>query len=235
MYHRRLFVPVIVAAGAALASGCAPSIRSERDENIPVPAGATWAWSGELTATARDTGTPRRYISQRYQSGSFDAIAQQRFRRAIETAMRARGFRKADDSAQSDFVLSYSFGGTEAYRHPAVASTVGLSFYGGWGYSPWGFGRPWGFNRPWGFYRPWGWYPWGWGFGMAAYPAYGYGAGYPYGVNAYRDGWLSVTLQLRSDGEVAWTGRYRTEEHQMREMPQEKVQEVVNKLFATLH
>ena len=54
-------------------------------------------------------------------------------------------------------------------------------------------------------------------------------------MNYYRDGWLVVELRLRSDGEVAWIGRYRTEEHRAREMPQEKVQQLVNKLFATLH
>ena len=223
----RLFVPIVVVAGAALAAGCAPSIRSERDENIPVPQGATWAWSGGGGAAARDTASQRRYIPRRFESGSFDPIAEQRFRRAIETAMRARGFHKAEDSTQADFLLAYSFSGTEAYRHPAVATSVGFAYYGGWY-------RPWGLFRPYGFYRPWGFYPWGWGLNFAAFPAYGYAAAYPYGVNAYRDGWLAVTLRLRSDGEVAWIGRYRTEEHQVREMPQEKVQEVVDKLFATL-
>jgi hypothetical protein len=227
----RLFGATCVVASAALVAACAPSIRSERDENIPVPQGATWAWSGAGSAAARDTGAGRAYIPSRYESGPFDAIVQQRFRRAIATALQARGFRKADDSAQADFLVSFSFGGTDVYRHPAVATTVGFGYYGGW----WGY-RPWGIARPWGFYRPWGWYPWGWGFGVAVYPGYGYApVGYPYGVSYYRDGWLAVTLRLRSDGEVAWIGRYRTEEHRVREMPQEKVQEVVTKLFETLH
>ena len=226
MIQRRLSLPVILVAGAALATGCAPSIRSERDENIPIPQGATWAWSGQDAAPAGDTGTARRYIAGRYAAGSFDAIVQQRFRRAIETALRERGFHKADDAAQADFLVGFSFDGADAVRHPAVATTVGVGFYGG-------YYRPFGFYRPWRFDRPWGWAPWGWGFAFAPYPLYGYGA-YPAGPAYYRDGWVDVTLRLRSDGEVAWTGRYRTEEHKVRELPQARVQEIVNRLFATL-
>jgi hypothetical protein len=233
MNERRLFRPLMVVVGVALAAGCAPSIRSQRDENIPVPQGASWAWSSAETAPVRDSGAERRYIQPRYASGSFDAIVQQRFRRAIEAAMRGKGFRKADDPAQADFLVAFTFSGTEVARHPAVATTVGFAFSGGY-YRPWGFSRPFGFSRPWGFYRPWGWYPWGWGLSFAPYPAYGYGSAYPVGSSYYRDGWLDVTLRLRSDGEVAWTGRYRTEERRVREMPQARVQEVVDKLLATL-
>jgi Domain of unknown function (DUF4136) len=233
MITHRLFGATVVVAGAALAVACAPTIRSERDENIPVPQGATWAWAGATTA-AHDTAARDRYIPNRFAAGSTDPIVQQRFRRAIGAAMLARGFRKADDSSQADFLVSFSLDGTDAYRRPVVATTaVGFGFYGG------GFGyRPWGFGRPFGFYRPWGYYPWGWSFGFAgypAYPAYGYASSaYPYGTNYYRDGWLVVELRLRSDGEVAWIGRYRTEEHEARQMPQAKVQEVVNKLFGSL-
>jgi hypothetical protein len=230
MITRRLFGATMLVAGAALAAACAPSIRSERDENIPVPQGATWAWGGGGGGAPRDTAVRGRYIPDHLAAGSFDAIVQQRFRRAIGAAMQARGFRRADDSAQADFLVTFSLGGSDVVRHPAVATTVGVGFYGGYGYRPWGFGRPWG------FYRPWGWYPWGWSFGFAGYPAYGYAASaYPYGVNYYRDGWVTVELRMRSDGEVAWIGRYRTEEHRVREMPQEKVQQLVNQLFATLH
>ncbi len=177
MTSRGWFSPIIVVT-AALAAGCAPSIRSERDDNIPIPQGATWAWANVASA-AQDTGAARRYIPRRYTSNEVDPIVQQRFRRAIESAMRAKGLRRAEDTAQADFVLGFSFEGTDAYRRPAVAPVVGFGYYGG-GYRPWGFGAPWGFYRPWGYYGPWG-GPWGWGLSFAAYPAYGYGAAMPYG------------------------------------------------------
>ena len=217
----------ILVAGAALATACAPSIRSERDENIPVPQGATWAWAARAPA-ARDSGDRGRYIPERL---GYDPIAQQRFRRAIEGAMQERGFRKVDDTAQADFLLGFSFSGSDVYRQPARgAGAVSVGFYGGWGY------RRFGFSRPWGFYRPWGWYPWGWGFAFTGYP-YGWYAPayYPYAASGYRDGWLTVELRLRSDGETAWLGRYRTEEHEVRRMSQEKIRQVVHQLFDTLH
>jgi hypothetical protein len=219
----------VLVAGAALATACAPSIRSERDENIPVPQGATWAWAARASV-AQDSGARGRYIPERL---SYDPIAQQRFRRAIEGAMQERGFRKADDTAQADFLLGFAFSGSDAYRQPVHGvAAVSVGFSGGWGY------RPFGVYRPWGFYRPWGWYPWGWGFAFGGFPyAYGYAPAYyaPYGGGgAYRDGWLTVELRLRSDGETAWVGRYRTEEHEVRRMSQEKIQQVVHKLFDTL-
>ena len=237
MTSRGWLSPIVVVT-AALAAGCAPSIRSERDDAIPLPQGATWAWRSVAAASVRDSGAARRYIPQRFTSSVVDPIVQQRFRRAIEAAMRAKGFRRADDTAQADFVLGLSFDDAQAYRRPVVPPAVGFGYYGGWygggWYRPWGFGAPWGLYRPWGYYGPWG-GPWGWGLSFAAYPAYGYAdAAYGEGTRYYRDGWLVVTLSLRSDGEVAWIGRYRGEEHTMRELPQEKVQEVVNKVFATL-
>jgi len=233
MTSRSWYGPFIVVTAAFLAAGCAPTVRSERDDNIPIPQGATWAWANAAAQAAQDTGASRRYIPQRFTSGAEDPIVQQRFRRAIEAAMRAKGFRRAEDTAQADFVLGFSFDGTDAYRHPAVAPVVGFGYYGGW-YRPWGFGAPWGFYRPWGYYGPWG-GPWGWGLSFAAYPAYGYGAAMPYGgTRYYRDGWLVLTLRLRSDGETAWIGRYRGEEHALRDLPQEKVQGIVNQVFATL-
>ena len=39
MMTPRLFGATIVVASAALAAACAPAIRSERDEDIPVPIG----------------------------------------------------------------------------------------------------------------------------------------------------------------------------------------------------
>ena len=70
MAIRGSFSPVLLVAGAVLAAGCAPSVRSERDDNIPVPQGATWAWSSEGPAAAPDTGAQRRYIPQRFADAS---------------------------------------------------------------------------------------------------------------------------------------------------------------------
>jgi len=232
MKNARVLGASIVVASAVLAAGCAPSIRSERDANIPVPRGATWAWAGGPAAPTRDTGG-RRYISSRYASATVDPIVRQRFVRAMDGAMTARGFTRVEDTTQADFLLSFSFGGQPVYAaRPVMAPAVSVGWYGGWGYRPWGFYRPFGFYRPWGF----GWAPWGWGLGFAAVPAYGYDAGpaYGYGGRPYREASLVVQLRLRSDGEVAWIGRYRTNERDVRGMSDAQLQAAVTKLFATL-
>ncbi len=244
MHVVRVLGASVIVASLGLAAGCAPSIRSERDANIPVPQGATWAWAATGAATYGDTTVRGRYIPNRYTYATADPIVRQRFLRAIDGAMEAKGFHRVGDTAQADFILSLSLDDQPAYAHGGTATAVGVGYYGGWGgwgwgYRPFGFYRPWGLYRPWGFYQPWGWgwSPWGWGFGLAAFPAYGYYAepAYGYGGRGYRDGWLVVQLRLRSDGQVAWIGRYRTDTREVRGMSDAKLQEVVTKLFATLH
>jgi hypothetical protein len=223
-------------ATAALVAGCAPSIRSERDANIPVPHGATWAFGGPASsAPSGDTLRDGRYIPQRYAYGAADPIVRQRFRRAIEATMREKGFRFVADTSQADFLLEYSLGGGRVYRGRRASATTGVSFgwYPGWGYPSWGFYRPWGVARPWGgWYAPWG---WGWGFGFYGWPAYGYAASaYPAGARYYREGELVVQLALRSDREVAWIGRYRVGERELSRMTDAEMRKAVGKLFASL-
>lgn len=232
MFQLRLS-SALALASAALFAACAPSISSERDANIPVPQGATWAWAGTGAASSGDSAARGRYIPARYAYAPLDPIVRQRLVRAVDGAMRERGFRRQGDTAQADFLLSFSFDGRSAYARAAtVAPAFGVGLYGGWGGRPWGFYRPWGYSRPWG----WGWSPWRWGFGFAAVPMFGYyGApAYGYGGGGYRESVLVVQLRMRSDGEVAWIGRYRTDAHDLRGMSDAQLQEAVNKLFSTL-
>jgi hypothetical protein len=240
MSIRQLLRIVTAAAGAAVVTACASGLRSERDEAIPVPRGATWAWG--QAGNQPDTG---RYI-RRGASATPDPIVQQRFRRALESAMGSRGFRQVADSEQPDFILSYSIepgagGGAEAARTAAFGTAaVGIG-WGGWGWGSWGgpgFYRPLGFYRPWGLYRPWGWGWGGWGdpfFGAMWAPAYAYS--YPVGYHSYGgygEAALVVQLRLRSSGDVAWEGRYHMDPRSARRMSQQQVQEVVNRLFKDL-
>lgn len=243
MATRRLLRMVAAAAGTALVAACASGIRSERDEAIPVPRGATWAWG--RAGSQPDTG---RYI-RRAPSAMADPIVQQRFRRAFESAMGARGFRQVADSEQPDFILSYSIepgAGGDAGGARAAASSmaaVGIGWGWGWGYGGWpglyrplGYYRPWGFARPWGLYQPWGWGWGGWGdpfFGAMWAPVYPYPIGHrAYG--GYGDAALVVELRLRSSGDVAWQGRYDLDPRSARRMSAERVQEVVNRLMKDL-
>jgi hypothetical protein len=137
-------------------------------------------------------------------------------------------------------------GGGGGGRGPAAGATaVGFGWGGGWGwgYGGWpafypmvGYARPWGLYRPWGFYQPWGWGWGGWGdpfFGAMWVPAYSYPTGY-HSYGGYGEAALVVRLSLRSSGDVAWQGRYPLDPRAARRMPQEQVQDVVNRLFKGL-
>ncbi len=225
--------PSISLAGVVLvaAAGCAPAVRSERDAAIPVPRGATWAW--ETQASGPDTG---RWIRQT-PGGAVDPIVQQRFRRAIDAVMDAKGFRRVEAEAQPDFVLSYHFAASDyGYaRHPGGGTAaMGFGWYGGWGWAP-SFGP---FFPRWGFYRPWGFAPWGWG-GWYGAPAWSFAVvptyGEPYHTyGGYGETGLVVTLRLRSTGDVAFEGRYHTSLYEARRMSQEKVQDIVGKMLEKL-
>ncbi len=209
-------------AAAALASlaACGPTIRSDRDENVPVPQGSTWAWAAPDTSARAPRGP-----------SPVGEIVQQRFERAIETAMQAKGYHLVRDTSQADFLLSFGFGGPaydgRRYAHAAPVVAVGVA--GGWGYRPWGFGR-FGFFPPWGFYEPWGW-------GFYGVPMWGgfVAPAYPVGYRAYSDRALVVVLRHRPTGYVAWSGRVGSDAVYSRRLTQERVQKVVDKLFQTLH
>ncbi|MGA2384406.1 MAG: DUF4136 domain-containing protein [Gemmatimonadales bacterium] len=216
----------VLLAGLGLASlaSCAPAIRSDRDESIPVPRGSTWAWAAPDTVARAERGP-----------APVSEIVQQRFRRAIEAAVQGKGYQLVADAAQADFVLSVQFGeprdGAPARRSTAVV--VGVS--AGWAYGPWGAGR-FGYYRPWGFWEPWGLYqPWGWGFygapvwGGYAVPAY---AG---GGRVYSDRAVVVVLRQRPTGQVAWSARLGADALGSHSLTQDRVQELTNKLFQGLN
>ena len=192
-----------VAAGAVLLAACAPAVRSQRDETVPVPQGATWAWAAPDTARREnpDSGArpeTRQPPGRRAWAGPDGgdetgavAIPRQRLRRAVEAAMLAHHFARTADPASADFLLSVTLG--EGGRRPAmmggpppVAVSIGVGIRGGRGWrGPWGY--------PYGAWMPFGWYqPWGFGYygyplwGYATIPAWGYGPPMAYGPSAPR-------------------------------------------------
>lgn len=120
MSRQRAQLAVVVTCGIAAVAACSPAVRSDRDESIPVPQGATWAWETpggtrqpyESDSAAR--ARPRAMMGPRYGMGEYDrripmdnVIFAQRFRRAAETTMQARGFRKVEDPAEAEFLLTF--------------------------------------------------------------------------------------------------------------------------------
>jgi hypothetical protein len=133
MSRDRTLIALVVTCGVAALAACAPAVRSDRDESIPIPRGATWAW--EMTGGTRqpyepaasDSGAerarPRAMMEPRQGMDGYDrdipfddVIFSQRFRRAAETAMQAKGFHKVDDPSQAEFLLTFDMGGMRVRR-----------------------------------------------------------------------------------------------------------------------
>ena len=225
---------ITLAAGAASLAACAPAIRSQRDEAIPVPRGATWAWMTTETAgpagrAGYDSTAPKTLRAAPRASDdptSARAIPRQRFQRALETALVAKGFQKVPDRSQADFLLSLAIEGPARPVSGRAMTGVSVGVYGG-------FGRR-GWYRPWGGYSPWGawlWQPWGFGWygvpywGMAAYPVY---------PVAPRGATVVALLRQRSSGEVAWRAQYHADAYDLAYLTQRHAQEIADKLVASL-
>lgn len=215
---RSLAFALTVSSAAALAA-CGPAIRSDRDEAIPIPQGATWMWGPRFPQARNDLAR-----------GMGDDIVRQRFERAITAAMLARGFQQVTDTAEAHFLftLGYDQGGQPGARQGRGGISIGIM--GGWG------GRGWG--RPRGMYPFGGWYgwydPWAWSWwapmGMLMTPGQ-----YPIGARAgYREGALVASLRERASGFVAWRGRVAADGLATPHLSQERVQAIVDRLFTTL-
>ena len=225
MSTARIARAALAAAGLASAAACAPTIRSQRDEAIPVPHGATWAWTARDT-TGEDQADPT----------LGGAIARQQLGRAIAATMESKGFRQVESETEADFLLTIYLGAAPTPHRRQARSTVAVgvgwsSRYGRYGrYDPWRWGGGWGG----GWYWPLGGIsPWGWGWYA---PMIVVGAGAPgYGGGYRTSAPLVVVLRLRSTGDVAWRGEYFADSYDLYRISQGRVQEIAARLLADLH
>lgn len=120
--------PIRVAAAALLvfAAGCGPTISSDRDENLPIPAGATYVWHGgaDLSQAQIDPNIQNDIVHQRIQA-------------AINAQMQKKGFVETTDSASAYFALRYYLALQQSTQ--LVTTTTGVGWGGGYGYG-WGWG-----------------------------------------------------------------------------------------------
>jgi len=231
----RGIVRIWAAAGAALLATCAPAIRSQRDEAIPIPQGATWAWAAPDPAGPADTSG--RAAARRDAHGArprpardpsgMSAIPRQRFHRALEAALEAKGFHKVDEASDADFLLTLALEPPDRPSPGRGTTAVTVGWYGGRG--PWGRFHPWGGFGPWG---GWAWQPWG--FSWYGVPYWDLAATYPIGPHGPREMMVVALLRVRSTGDVAWLAQYRADAYDLAFLTQRRAQEVAEKLVASL-
>jgi len=132
MLTRRSFA--IVAALAV--AGCGPSIQFDRDETIPIPAGATYAYPPE--DHSKD--------AQADPSQS-NTIVQGRIQKAIDGQLAKKGYKRVFDIEQAEFVVRY-FWNVKKDTQLVTTTTPVMDPYMGWG---WGYGYGWGWGYGGGF------------------------------------------------------------------------------------
>lgn len=104
---------------------CGPSLSSDRDPAIPIPASATWTWAGGAPDAAAND-----------QAGASD-ITHRRIQVAMEREMAAKGYRKVADAAEANFVVRYALALKVSTEYQTT--TTGAGGYGGYGWG-WGYG-----------------------------------------------------------------------------------------------
>jgi hypothetical protein len=127
--------PVLAALMAVALAACGPSIQFDRDETVPIPAGATYAYP------------PEEQDGHEVDPTTANTIVQGRIQRAIDAELAKKGYRKVVDIAQAEFVVRY-FWNVHKDTELVTTTTPVMSPYMGWG---WGAGYGWGWGYGGGF------------------------------------------------------------------------------------
>jgi hypothetical protein len=141
-----MFISRSLAAVAAVAlAACGPSIEFDRDDSVPIPAGATYAYPPE-----DHSNDPQLDASQS------NTIVQGRIQRAIDAQLAKKGYKRVVDFDQAEFVVRYFWSVRKDTQLVTQTVPMGGMMMGpgmgmGMGMGP-GMGMGWG---------------WGWGGGFA--------------------------------------------------------------------
>ena len=134
----------LAALAAVSLAACGPSIQFDRDDTVPIPAGATYAYPPE-----DHSGDPQADPTQS------NTIVQGRIQRAIDAQLTKKGYKRVFDIDQAEFVVRYFWN----VRRDTQMVTQTVPMGGPMMMGP-GMGMPMG----WGMGYGWG---WGWGGGFA--------------------------------------------------------------------
>lgn len=210
----RTRVGIALVAAAVTASCASMRFGHDYDREATFAAATTYDW----------VETPEEELAEVERVNPF---IDRRMRRAVDTELEARGFRRVEEGSV-DLLVAVTVldvEGAESWRRGRVSPAFLVGF--GFGYGP-GLWAPWSGYAPWYGYSPWyggGFYsPWRYrgvrrfGFGVGATPYFGYPYGYgsygPYGAyGGYPDrdlrlapGSFIVDVMDGESGELVWRG-----------------------------
>jgi hypothetical protein len=131
MFTRR----ALATAAAVVLVACGPNIQFDRDDTVPIPAGATYAYPPEEPKGADvDPQTS-------------NTIVQGRIQKAIDGQLAKKGYKRVYDIEQAEFVVRY-FWNVKKDVEMVTTTTPVMDPYMGWG---WGYGYGWGWGYGGGF------------------------------------------------------------------------------------
>jgi hypothetical protein len=125
----------LLTATALVLAACGPNIQFDRDETVPIPAGATYAYPPEDVTKQREVDPTQS-----------NTIVQGRIQNAIDAQLAKKGYKKVYDIEQAEFVVRY-FWNVKQSTELVTTTTPVMDPYMGWG---WGYGYGWGWG--WGGY-----------------------------------------------------------------------------------
>jgi|SoimicmetaTmtHAB_FD_contig_51_878722_length_751_multi_2_in_0_out_0_1 hypothetical protein len=123
----RLFA---TAAGLATIAACGPTISSDRDSTIPIPAGSTVEFEGGTVEGARQ-------VDPAVQNN----IVHRRIQLAIVSQLQQKGYTLVDSNQTATFRVRYFVGIKQNTEYVTTTTGVASPYYGAWGY---GYGYGWG-------------------------------------------------------------------------------------------
>jgi len=130
----RLFV---TAAGLATTiAACGPTISSDRDSTIPIPAGSTVEFEGGTVEGARQ-------VDPAVQNN----IVHRRIQLAIVSQLQQKGYTLVDSNQTATFRVRYFVGIKQNTEYVTTTTGVASPYYGPWGYGyGYGWGAGWGYG-----------------------------------------------------------------------------------------
>lgn len=133
---RRPFQTVACSAGLLALAACSPpSITSDRNTDIPIPAGATVSFVGGTTEGATQVNP-----------AVANDIMHVRIQNAVKTQLQKKGYTVVDSGAPATFHVRYFVGVKQSTSYVTTTSGVGVGgpYYGGYGPYGYGYGYGWG-------------------------------------------------------------------------------------------
>jgi hypothetical protein len=120
------------AAGILAIAACGPTISSDRDSTIPIPAGATVEFEGGTVEGP-----------QQVDPAVQNNIVHRRIQLAIVQQLQEKGYKMVDSTENATFRVRYFVGIKKNTEYVTTTTGVAAPYYSPWGY---GYGYGWGYG-----------------------------------------------------------------------------------------